>query len=794
MIFKKLNGIIKRLEPSTIAGKILIPIVVVLLLGLLLVVLSSHVRNQVTDTVQSIHYEAEKQAAAGNLRFYSSRMPHAVIGHLATGNEAHISSFLTYQEKSELAYVSLMNLDPDDYELDLILKIRSTLDSIDKLGQMIFEADGSDLSLSDEEQAIHQITELSEQIHYLSTGIFDHIHHKTIELNEEFRQLQSRGEILVNVSVAAAIVLSLLIFYLVLLYVVKPIRLISESTDSVAAGDFSQRVPVHSDDEIGSLARSFNSMAKTIGHQIDHIKSEKEFIQLLYKLSSIDHSSDSVDEILSVALENVCEYFYLQAGHVYLNKDGQLISSRQWHINDSKQSKLFEKMLTEGADSPCFKIVNEVFRTGTSADSESLNQTVELNRISDEVEAPVHTCIAVPLLVEREVLGVMVFLSNRAMQIDDQTRLKLNTIGIQIGRVLERVQAEKIILRSEARFKALFDHSNDTILITDDKEWMDCNVKAVEALHCGCNRTDEGPIENFFLRQSKRTEEEKARLEKYLNIIRSGEPVHFEWIFKNKERQTIHAEVDMIPIQLPDEELIQITIRDITERVESAEQIRNSLKEKEILLQEIHHRVKNNLALISGLLELQKDTTVDPEAIEALRHSQARIKSIAQVHELLYGMEDLATIKLDQYTRELSSFIELMLTNPEKQIDLIIEAEPVILTLEQAVPYGLLLNELLTNAYKHAFKNQKKGEIRIQLRERDDIISVVISDDGHGIDESVNFDDSESLGMTLIQTLTEQLQANLKHEANNGTTFYLEFRNMTDKTTGKGFQGYQTTK
>src|SRR5699024_1877828 len=152
---------------------------------------------------------------------------------------------------------------------------------------------------------------------------------------------------------------------------------------------------------------------------------------------------------------------------------------------------------------------------------------------------------------------------------------------------------------------------------------------------------------------------------------------------------------------------------------EVEEKVKESLREKEVLLSEIHHRVKNNLAVISGLLELQAYNTDSRAVVDALKESQMRINTIAIIHEKLYQHEDLAAIAFDSYLKELTEIIVDSLRDGSTKIDIHIEADPIELTINQAIPCGLILNELITNAYKHAFSDSKKGNITVLLQRND---------------------------------------------------------------------------
>lgn len=214
---------------------------------------------------------------------------------------------------------------------------------------------------------------------------------------------------------------------------------------------------------------------------------------------------------------------------------------------------------------------------------------------------------------------------------------------------------------------------------------------------------------------------------------------------------------------------------DITDRIEAENKIYESLREKEMLLAEIHHRVKNNLAVITGLLELQTYSAENDSARRILRESQMRVNSIALVHEKLYKSEDFSEVDLSQYFEELSEVIYQTLRHKDKHIDITLDVEDVKLPIIQAIPCGLILNEILTNSMKHAFEGIYEGKVRISLRKEASRIFFEMCDNGVGMPEEQEVDIEHSMGMTLIKTLSKQLGATYDLDTNHGTCYRFTF-------------------
>jgi PAS domain S-box-containing protein len=214
---------------------------------------------------------------------------------------------------------------------------------------------------------------------------------------------------------------------------------------------------------------------------------------------------------------------------------------------------------------------------------------------------------------------------------------------------------------------------------------------------------------------------------------------------------------------------------DISDRKNYEEQLESSLHEKEILIKEIHHRVKNNMAIISSLLQLQSFKISDKEAIEAFENSQSRIKSMAMVHEHLYQSETLSNIEFRNYLLQLTS--EMQNSYYNENIELSIDVpEPVSMDITKAIPCGLIVNELVANSFKHAFPNQRRGKIEVSFTKREDgYYQLAVRDNGTGLPDGFTFGQSNSLGLVLVQGLIEQLEATYEIQGNNGTVISITF-------------------
>ena len=220
--------------------------------------------------------------------------------------------------------------------------------------------------------------------------------------------------------------------------------------------------------------------------------------------------------------------------------------------------------------------------------------------------------------------------------------------------------------------------------------------------------------------------------------------------------------------------LMLAILEDITKEKEYQQQLENSVQEKEVLLSEIHHRVKNNLAIIAGLIELQNAEVENPELKDILSETQNRIYSISGVHELLYNTDNFTDITFEEYAEKLIDRIQSMFQKKSRDIKIRYDFGNIQLNINQAIPLGLLLNELITNTFKHAFGNRNSGEIRIKFEQIGQKVDVTYKDNGSGFDRNL-FSESKTLGVTLIKTLIEQLGAEYSLESEHGFLFRFSF-------------------
>jgi two-component sensor histidine kinase len=216
--------------------------------------------------------------------------------------------------------------------------------------------------------------------------------------------------------------------------------------------------------------------------------------------------------------------------------------------------------------------------------------------------------------------------------------------------------------------------------------------------------------------------------------------------------------------------------RDITDLKAVNVKIKRSLKEKEILLKEVYHRVKNNLQVVMSLLHIQSKTITDPATLEAFQESQDRIRMMSLIHEKLYESEDLSMINFSGYIHSLVDYLRQAYPTVSKNVDININSQELYLGADKAIPCGLIINEVISNAYKYAFGDERKGEINIEFSSpKKNKHTLVISDNGVGFPLDIDFKKAKSMGMVLINTLTEQIGGTVELDKTSGTKFTIMF-------------------
>jgi PAS domain S-box-containing protein len=344
-----------------------------------------------------------------------------------------------------------------------------------------------------------------------------------------------------------------------------------------------------------------------------------------------------------------------------------------------------------------------------------------------------------------------------------------------MGKEAETKNSLQALQASEIQYRRLFETAQDGILILNAETGLidDVNPYMIDMLHysldefVGMKIWEVSPFKDTVFNKEAFEELQDKGYIRYKDLP-----------LETKEGKPIAVEFVSNVYKVNGDKVIQCNIRNITERKQAEEGVRASLREKEILLLELHHRVKNNMEVISGLLDLQARSSGNPELIEMLNKSQSRIRSMALVHEQLYASKDLARINMVVYVRALSQELLQAYNIAPGKIDMIVQTDgDVYVDINKAIPSGLILNELISNALKHAFPGDRPGELRIIIQEtKNKEIEIVVRDNGLGLPDDVDIHQSRSMGLYLVNGLVKkQLEGQIEVRRDNGTEFRIKF-------------------
>lgn len=386
-----------------------------------------------------------------------------------------------------------------------------------------------------------------------------------------------------------------------------------------------------------------------------------------------------------------------------------------------------------------------------------------------------HAGFGFPVTLRGQVLGVIEFFSREVREPDAITMEMFASVGVQVGQFMERRRFEEQLRLSEERFRSAVEHSAiGFALVSTEGHWLKVN----RAL-CQIVGYSEAELQQITFQDITHPEDLHADLALVKQVL-AGEIDHY-----HLEKRYFHKQGHEVGILLSvslarsaeGQPLHFISqIQDITERRRAEHQLRQSVAEKEVLLREIHHRVKNNLQVVSSVLQLHAGYVTDPRDHEIFKECQGRIRAMSQVHERLYSSANLAAIDFAEHLQELVTLLLRGQSSAEREIQVEVQAEPLLLDVNVAIPLGLIANELVVNALKHAFQGMTQGRLRVELAAPlPGRVRLRVADDGVGLPATFDLDTSRSLGLRLIRTLARQLRGEFVIATSGGASFDLTF-------------------
>jgi PAS domain S-box-containing protein len=448
-------------------------------------------------------------------------------------------------------------------------------------------------------------------------------------------------------------------------------------------------------------------------------------------------------------------------------------------LYDSKQNILsFPYFVDEYDAAPAPKppgkgLTEYVLRTGVPllASPEVFKQLQEQGEV-DLIGAPSIDWLGAPLLIDGEAVGVLVVQTyTEGVRYGEEEKSIFRFVSDQVAMAIHRKKSEEEVLERERFLASVFESIQDGLSILDEdyriirvnpamEKWYAhamplVGKKCYEAYHLRKEHCDVCPTRKTF---------------------RTGAAA-YDVVRRVGEGSKATGWLDLYSFPLIDQKTGQMKgvieyVRDITERKTAEDRLQASLNEKEVLLREVHHRVKNNMQVISSLLNLQSRRLHDPAVLEMFKESQRRIRSMALIHERLYQSSDLSRIEFSHYLRNLATHLFHSYQVNTDRIRLRLDTEEVFLNINTAIPCGLIVNELVSNALKHAFPEGRTGEVAVELhRVRGDGYVVQVKDDGVGFPEGLDYRRTETLGMQIVNTLVDQVDGSIELARGKGTGF-----------------------
>ena len=501
-------------------------------------------------------------------------------------------------------------------------------------------------------------------------------------------------------------------------------------------------------------------------------KQVEEIQKSIYKISEAAQSSESLQELYRSIHEIITELmpaknnFYI----ALLDKEANMLSFPYYvdEFDESPEPYPLGKGFTE-----------YVLRT-----QKPLLVTPELSKqLKDAGEVvtvgtPSVNWLGVPLKSNQETIGVLVVQSyDKAQQYTEEEKNILMFVSNQIAMAITRRQAEDSLRRSEEWYRSVVESSLNAIIITDEKiRAIYVNNQLLEIM----GYSQEEVLGKDFL--TFLDEESRSLIRKRMELRRKGKKIPSNYEIKVIRKDGEKRNIEVSATVIPDSEgrfMLLGQGLDITERKRNEQKIQTSLKEKELLLREIHHRVKNNLQIISSLLNLQTYYLKDEQAKELFEESRYRVQSMAMIHEKLYGAKNLSKVNFKEYIESLSRFLFQMYGVDPGRIELNIDVRYIFLDINTAIPCGLLICELISNALKYAFPNDRQGQILVNMRpQKVGKFTLTVSDNGVGLKKGIKLKGAESFGLQLVDMLTEQLQGKIHIKRANGTTFTITFKEL----------------
>ena len=550
--------------------------------------------------------------------------------------------------------------------------------------------------------------------------------------------------------------------------ITDPIKRLVRGSEEIGQGNYDYTIETTSGDEIDYLGKSFNKMAGNLK------ASQESLVSNIAELKQTEEALREAEEKYRSIFENAVE------GIFQTTPEGHYIT-----VNPAL-ARMY------GYSSP-----KELILSVTDIERQLYvdpNHRAEFKRKLEEEEEEVRGFEA--QIYRKD--GSVIWISRNARAVRDEEGKAFYYEGT-IEDITERKQAEEATRESELKYRSLVERMSEGLVQVDN----DDVIQFVNDQFCDMVGYSRNELIGNVASELLPVEDDRNLVKEKNRLRAQGTSDQYELQLKKKSGEFIWVHISGAPVMDSKDVVIgSIGVQtDITERVraeealrrahdelelrvkertkelaETNEELKTSLKEKEVLIKEVHHRVKNNLQVISSLLNLQSRNIEDQATLGVLMESQNRVRSIALIHEKLYGSEDLAQIDFAEYIQNLISHLFSSYGVNSDAIAMKIDVDDVLLEVDTAIPCGLIINELASNSLKHAFPDGREGEIGIELcSDNNGKLDLIVGDNGIGFPSDIDFRNTRSLGLQLVVRLVKQLKGTIEHVEDGGNKFKIRF-------------------
>ena len=500
----------------------------------------------------------------------------------------------------------------------------------------------------------------------------------------------------------------------------------------------------------------------------ERVKAEREVASrnqelfALHRISEIILGAESIDDAYQAIIEEICLATGFPVGSIEIYDEERrvmivkgLTGMPQWSGSNR------ELPLEQTLSSLALKTGKMVIETEAVSRPEYTYPMVR--------ELGIQTFVCLPMIVRERFVGSLTLAHPATIDVRENLLSLSSSLANELAVFTHRIQMDEALKESEERYRKLVEHSPDAILVHNRGQIIFVNDAGIRLL--GATSSGEVVGRRFlgFVHPDS-----VAVVKERQALLESGalDMPFVEEKYVRLDGAIIDIEASTVEFSFYGKSALLTLARAITDRKRAEEQIRASLKEKEVLLKEIHHRVKNNLQIVSSLLYLQSRKTSDDQVLTVLRESQTRVRSMALIHEKLYQCEDLANINLGDYIRSLTNYLFTSYGVASHMVKLHVNVDSAPLGLDRAIPCGLIINELVSNALKYAFPNGRRGEILVDLLHGGDgKLVLTVKDNGVGLPGGMDITDTPSLGLQLVNTLVKQLDGTIEVDSVSGAAF-----------------------